>query len=181
MKLTIMHLFIFLWASLVNAANLDLSARKINLAGNISFPVKITRHEEFYFGIKISPSFGIFIKDNLEQRVQFSLNANYIFSKQERVVKTPVFWDISWATLYYFQTHSRFRPYVGGGLGVGFMDMNLYSINILLDMPIGVLIELNKNLALDIGIPLRIRVSPRAFFDSVELPIGVVGLRYFFD
>jgi hypothetical protein len=180
MKLTLIHLFIFLWASLINADSLNLAACKINFAGSISFPIKITRHDEFYFGVKISPSFGIFIKDSLEQRVQFSLNANYIFSKQERVIKTPVFWDISWATLYYFQTHSRFRPYIGGGVGVGFMDMNLHSINILFDMPVGVLIELNQSLALDIGIPLRIRASPRAFFDSVELPLGVIGLRYFF-
>lgn len=181
MKIIIVTLFFSVLAPFINATPMDLCAYKMSVTGNFSFPLKITRHDEVYLGLKIAPSYGIFIRDNLEQRVQFSVTANYIFSKQKSLIKTPVFWDVSWATIYYFQTHSRFRPYLGGGLGVGFMDINRYSINILLDVPVGILIELNTSLALDIGIPFRIRVSPRAFFDSVEIPIGVIGLRYFFN
>lgn len=174
----------FLWAFCIRATNaeeLDFRPYMMNLGGGLSFPMKWTRHDEFHLGLKIAPSYGIFIANNWEQRVQFSLTANYVFSNQKRITNTPIFWDISWASIYYFPTGHRVRPYLGGGLGVGFMDLNIYSINILLDLPLGILVQLSTDLALDVGIPLRVRVSPRAFFDSVEIPVGVIGLRYFFN
>ena len=69
----------------------DLRAYKMSLSGNFSFPIKLTRHDEFYLGLKIAPSYGIFVRDNLEQRVQVSVTGNYIFSQQERIVKTQFF------------------------------------------------------------------------------------------
>jgi hypothetical protein len=178
-KYLLLFLYLFINNTLLGN-NFGVYKFRQNISGNISFPMKINRHDEYSLTLKVSPYYGIFITNNIEQRIIFNLDIKYIFSKEERMVKTPLFWDLSWTSLYYFKSQSSWSPYVGGGLGLGFMDMNIYSINILLDIPVGIIFMLNNNFAIDIGIPIRIRISPRAFFDSVEIPVGVVGIRYFF-
>lgn len=163
-----------------SAEILALTPYKFNVSGYLSLPMKFNRHDEFHLGLRLAPAFGVFLANNFEQRVQLSVLANYVYSKQERIIKTPVFWDVSTASIYYFSIDENIRLYLGGGMGVGFMDANLYSINILLDVLVGCMVALGINFALDVGMPLRIRISPRSFFDAVELPIGVVGFRYIF-
>lgn len=179
MKLFLLLSSMFIHSHLA-AENLSLTPYRFNVSGQLSLPMKFTRHDEFHFGLKLAPAFGVFLAQNFEQRMQISILADYVFSKQERIIKVPVFWDISTASIYYFRINKNIRPYLGAGLGVGFMDANLYSINILVDILAGFMFALGTNFAIDVGIPLRIRISPRSFFDSIELPVGVIGFRYIF-
>jgi len=82
--------------------------------------------------------------------------------------------------IYYFSTPIGLYPYLGGGLSVGFMGFNIYSLNLIADFPLGILLRLNENFALDIGVPVRIRMSMRSLVDRVQVTPGVIGIRYFF-
>src|SRR5262245_36169210 len=94
-----LSLFVLVFVSLCAHANevegtLALEPYQFNVAGHIAMPMKLDRHDDFHLGLKIAPAFGVFVANNLEQRVQMSLLANYVYTKQERIIKTPIFWDL---------------------------------------------------------------------------------------
>lgn len=161
--------------------HLDLSRYRMNISGNLSLPMSYNRHHEFRLGLMFMPSYGIFLLDNFELRSSVSLRADYTFTQQKSEAPTPLFWDISSAAIYYFNTPWHVRPYVGAGLGVGLMNFNVLSIHALFDLPLGLLVELNENLGIDLGIPTRIRMSARSLADFISFPVGFIGLRYFFN
>jgi hypothetical protein len=159
---------------------LDLSRYRMNISGNLSLPMSYNRHQEFRLGLMLMPSYGIFLWDNLELRSSVSLRADYTFTPRRSEVPAPFFWDISSTVIYYFNTPWRMRPYVGAGLGVGLMNLNVLSIHVLLDIPVGLLVELNRDLAIDMGVPVRFRMSARSLVDFINFPVGFIGFRYFF-
>lgn len=178
-------IFLFLGLAAVAEQNieeksLNLDKGRMNIAGSLSFPIEVNRHKETKFNIAVAPQFGIFLINNLELRTTFNFAAHYEFLATSNIVRTPVFWDLGTQAIYYFTTPISLLPYIGGGLAVGFMDFNVYSLNVIADFSLGTLIRLSENFALDIGVPLRIRMSMRSLVDRVQVTPAVVGIRYFF-
>jgi hypothetical protein len=161
--------------------DLKLSNGRMNIAGNLSFPIETNRHEQSFLGLNIGPQFGIFLAKNFELRSYFNLSAHYEFSHQEHLTDTPIFWDVGTDAIYYFETPWLVRPYLGIGLGLGFMGFNIYSLNVIADIPLGILISLHEDFAIDIGVPTRIRMAMRSLVDRVQVTPGLIGIRYFFN
>ena len=118
MKQYCSRLIIFFFISLsLHAEALKLDKLSMSVGGRAAMPMSFNRHGEFELSADLAPRFGIFLIDNLELATEFSTQFSYIFSEQKRQAKTPVKWGISSEVIYYFNTPSIIRPYVGGGLG----------------------------------------------------------------
>jgi opacity protein-like surface antigen len=159
--------------------SLTLNKHTMNAGGRLAFPMSIDRDNEFKLQLNIAPFFGIFLIDNLELRQKFELETVVLPSPKNRV-RAPVLWGTSTVAIYYFDTSSRLFPYVGAGLGIKVMDWNLFSLNIAWEVPAGTLIELNENLALDIGLVIEGLMSLRSAAEKVSFTPAFFGFRYFF-
>ncbi|MCA9507806.1 MAG: hypothetical protein KC505_05220 [Myxococcales bacterium] len=155
-------------------------AHQINIGGNFSLPLEINRYNEFQLKLQTSPHLGYFINEAWELRATLNFKYQHTINQQESLSHSPLFWDLSSQVFYYFRLSENIRPFIGSGLGVGFMDLNIYSLHIIFDIPIGIMFQLNKNFAFDIGIPFRIRMSMRSLADKIQFPVAFLGMRYFF-
>jgi hypothetical protein len=167
-----------LWADTKETKSIT-SQGLFNIGGAFSFPIEHTRHGDLNLGINVSPQFGWFFASNWELRTSVNLKASYELRKSH-IINAPFFWDVSAVPIYFFRNHSNIRPYIGLGLGMGFMNWNIYSLNVIIDVPLGFLVVLSDNIALDLGIPTRIRGSMRSSLDRVEITPGLIGIRYYF-
>ena len=158
----------------------DLKKHRMNIGGRLSFPVEIDRFNHFYWIIDAGPYLGFFLADNLELRGNLDVNAKYELA-QPSIVKTPVFWNTSLQTIYYFNASKYWKPYIGVGIGVGLMDLNIYSLNGIIDIPIGILFSINNDFAFDVGMPIHVHMSMKSFREKVKMFPGAFSLRYFFN
>ena len=159
--------------------SLSLSKHTMNGGGRLAFPMSIDRENEFKLQLNIAPYFGIFLIDNLELRQKFELET-VVISSPRNIVSAPVLWGTSTVAIYYFNTSFRLYPYVGGGLGIKIMDWNLFSLNFAWEIPVGTLIELNENMALDVGLVIEGLMSLRSAAEKVSFTPAFFGFRYFF-
>lgn len=84
---------------------------------------------------------------------------------------------------YYFATGSQVRPYLGVGTGTGFSfgANNSTAWMWMAGGEVGLLVGLNKNVALDFGanVTFNFPLSPRGNV-GMDLQVGYVGVRAFF-
>jgi hypothetical protein len=174
----------FIFVSLVSLSvysqEINLEKLTMGVSGKIAFPMAFNKEEEFLLSLDVAPRFGIFVINNLELGIDFYTKADFVFSENIRLVPTPVKWGLTGEVVYYFDTPSRFTPYLGGGLGIRIMNANLLSLNLAWSTPVGTLISLGKNFAIDIGIGLKGLMSVRSIGERIELTPGFIGFRYFF-
>lgn len=159
---------------------LDLGQGRMNVGGSFSIPMYYDRHQDFGLRLKFSPYYGYFIKDNWELRSGFSIDYKKVLSKDPNYVMPPFFWSLYMDTIYYFPLNDYLHFYAGIGLGWEMMDLEMFSSQILIDLPVGLLIALDKNFSIDVGIPIKWHVSVRSAFEKIKFPLGYLGIRYVF-
>ena len=173
-------IFLCFFSLAVQAEGVKLPKMTMSIGGRAAMPMSFNRHGEFELAADIAPRFGIFLIDNLELATEFTTQFKYIFSAQERQVRTPVKWGLSSEVAYYFNTPSIITPYIGAGLGFRIMNWNLLSINLTWHVPIGMLIALEKNFAIELGLGIKGFMSFRSLAQKIEFSPGFIGFRYFF-
>jgi len=173
-------IFYFFIAFTLNAEAVKLEKMTMSIGGRAAMPMSINRHGEFELSADLAPRFGIFLLDNLELASEFYTQFKFVFSDQERRAATPIKWGLSSELIYYFNTPSIITPYVGGGLGFRIMNWNILAINLTWNVPVGMLIALEKNFAIELGLGVKGYMSFRSLAQKIEFTPGFIGFRYFF-
>ena len=60
------------------------------------------------------------------------------------------------------------------------MDWNILSINLTWNVPLGMLIALEKNFAIELGLGIKGFMSFRSLAQKLEITPSFIGFRYFF-
>ncbi len=170
-------------ADLRFAEPLLLSQGTLQLGGIISFGVRLPLDDESdnSFGYSVMPHVGIFVIDNLElalyvghygavgggdyygDNFQFGANVRWVF-------------DID--TIIY--------PYLGARFGMSFFGLVGEGVNTAISagVPAGILIGLNRHVAIDIGLSLNYNQTVSGPFKEspgqLYIPAGYLGIEAFF-
>lgn len=174
------YILILLYFFTCEAHALKLEKSTMNISGRASMPMSINRHDEFHLSLDLAPRFGIFLIDNLEFGTEIFTQINYIHNQQEKQVSTPIKWGVASEVVYYFDTPTIIKPYLGAGLGMRITDWNILTISLTYKIPLGMLIALEKNFALDVGLAFTGFSSFRSLGEKFEISPGFLGFRYFF-
>lgn len=187
MKITYIFAVLFVFMSMsANTTYLNLEQLKMNIGGSSSFNFYWDRFGNFDLDINLSPYYGIFLLKNFETYAKLNFQSNLIHSNPRDRAPSILSCGFLLGTKYYFNWKDLIGkewpiiPYVGFGFGPSMENWWLLSLKLNIEIPLGVLIPLEKNFALDFGIPLYWQISTRSLIEKFHIPVGYFGIKYFF-
>lgn len=171
----------FLKVQPLNAVTKDfnLNSGVHNIAGAFTLPITYDRYSNLKLDLNIEGSYGYFIRERLELRFSAYGNIEKTINNKPQFVSAPLYWGFKAEAIYFFKTRALIYPFIGIGLGMEAADWNLFSLSSTLNIPIGVLIPLSKNVAFDISMPFSVKTTVRSNTDTIRLKFGFVGFRYY--
>jgi hypothetical protein len=161
-------------------SNLVLAPFTMTAGGSVTMPLSFDQNDHFLARLVLEPEFGIFVVKGLELAVQLRYSTNIYTDVKDEPVGYPARIGGGIRARYFFDTGTRFFPFIGLGGGV---DKNIYIKELplfTLDVPIGVLIAINSNVAVHIGAPIRTYIGTGTAFHPVEVMVGYLGLQAYF-
>lgn len=152
---------------------LDLSKGHFVAGGSASGAVLWDKNGNVGTRFDVRPSFGYLPLDQFSLETSFKLLIDPVQGSETNL------WGFGLAAYYYFNVHTILSPYVGFGGEVEWMKKEFRGAA--LQFPIGLLIGLNKNVAINIGIPIRLSIPNYDYgLALIEFPFGYYGLKAFF-
>lgn len=181
---TAAFLLFFTPLSNANAAELDLSAGSISLSGSASVQIDIVQEDDSsgeQGTLNLLPEVGYFISDGFQFVLGLDTSINMFGSAgfSASIVSGYV------GFTQYFEGEKA-RPYIGAGVILG---AQIFSFDSGDDssfgfvgpyVTAGLLVPLNTNVALDVGIRGTMRHIPDLDRTTFEIPFGALGIRAFF-
>ena len=164
------------------AEGIDLSQWRMSAGGSALFQFVVDKNKNTRFDAEFSPEFGVYLIDGLEAFVRLRLSGPLAVNATRGYEAQPITYGASLGAQYFFDTGSVFYPYIGVSLGAD-AHGSLTNRSWTVEVPAGVMIAINNNLGLTIGVAVR---SETTFFDFaspsvVYLPFGIFGLKGFFN
>ncbi len=160
-----------------------LSQGTLQIGGTVMFGVTLPLNDESDsgFGYTVSPSVGIFVIDNLE----LSLYVGHYGA----VVGGDYFGDnfhFGTSVRWVFDIDTIIYPYLGARFGMSFYSFGRDSLSTAISagIPAGILVGLNRHVAIDIGLSFNYNQTVSGPFKKspgeLYIPAGYFGIEAFF-
>lgn len=154
----------------------------LQLGGSLSFGYErdLARDETGFF-YHLTPHFGVFLVDNLE--LKLNLSHHGYFSEDDAMADN---FGFGVGLRYVFETGTVIYPHVGASVGVSFYGVDPGSSGVAMSLaaPLGLLIGINRHVALDIGMAFTYQQNVGGPYaedkGAILVPFGYYGLEAFF-
>jgi hypothetical protein len=134
---------------------------------------------EFGGFLSVAPSFGFFVAKGLELQLGANFGVGFGDNSPDWI---PI--GFSFGVRYIFHFVPYIKPYVGGRLGMTFLlpDEGDKQMSFNLFVPLGILIQLNRHVALNVGINNQFNIDLKndEAPTVVSSPMGYMGVEAFF-
>jgi hypothetical protein len=127
--------------------------------------------------VNLSPSIGYFVSKGFELKA--GISTNLYFGSLESI---PNLFGFQFGVSYILDFGSAVSLYFGGSIGMNFLIPDSGSIqkSLALTLPVGILLHLNQNVAIDIGILGRYHYSLETGNDDWgDVLLPTIGIRAF--
>jgi len=161
-----------------SAEGLVLEHGTMALGGKIAFPFEVDYRGETKWKFEFEPTFDYFVSQN------FSLGGGVHFTTtpidSAATQKGPLVWGFHGGFKYYQRFTDSIVGFTGFGLNLTQNDMALVSVRWGFEVPIGLLVSLNENIALVFNVPVRVACRSTTFFNKLIINPGYFGVSAFF-
>jgi hypothetical protein len=159
-----------------------LSKGTMSAGGSFSFPIDWDPVRKTTFSINCAPQFGYFVTDGLELRLNAQLKTPLLDEGIALGTRSSRWlWGFGMGLQYIFDMPWPVLPFVGFDLGFEMAKLYLMTWRANIDIPFGILLPLNKSIALSFGINTRIALIARLqLFDRLRIEPGCLGIKVVF-
>jgi len=149
--------------------------------GSVSLPLHFDRNDNFMARLILEPEYGIFVANGLELTGQLRYSTSLYTNVTEGLDEEyPTTYGFAVRMRYFFDTGTRFFPFIGLGLGAEWKNRIAGTPKAAIEVPIGVLIALNSYVAVHLGAPIRTYIDAGTLLSPTEVLIGYAGLQAYF-
>lgn len=136
-------------------------------------PITIPKGSDTVVGLSLSPELNYFVGKS------FALGINPSVGRAS-LSGDSVPWQFSVAATakYYIDLGGALYPYLGVKAGLAW-ETKTEGVNFLLGAPLGILVPLNTQVALDVGAPLNFYFNKKGYAGAY-IPAGYLGIAAFF-
>jgi hypothetical protein len=156
----------------------------VAVGGSALLPFKIDEHQTISLDLDIRPHIGYFVYPNFSLSMNILLASNLYYKSSLPNARPDLFkWGVEFVATYYFDWGwQHWVPYAGLGIGYEIVQLQWRTEAVSFGLPIGFLLPITKNLAIDFGFPMKFKLAPfkANLVGPFEMPIGCLGIRGFF-
>lgn len=157
---------------------LDFAAHPFSTSGTASLPFSINRNAIVDLKLGLSPAFAYVPIDRWELQLAVGLDTTLV-SNDHGGRGPRVGWGFDFTTRYYFDTQTRFSPYLGAFTGFRVTNDWFESLDYSFGVQVGFLVALTRQVALDVGMPFKGTFSGK-IFQKAEIAPTYFGVRAYF-
>jgi hypothetical protein len=176
---TLVMTFLLATAVIAEPSPLVLNQYRWTVGGHFSAPITLERPSSWNWQLEAAPRAGFFVIKNLEIIGQVGIKTR-LYSTQSHLIGQGVIWSLGTGAIYYFDTPTIIHPYAGALAAYSMQNNILFSAQINVEVPLGIMLAVSQHCAIDVGMPVSWDISVRSAFTKFTVNPAYLGIRVFF-
>lgn len=157
------------------------SAGTMSAGGMVSFPIEWDPAHKTFFTLNLAPEFGIFLFDGFQLLLKPQLKTSFSSQWLALGAESRWRWGLGLGFEYLFEVHWPVVPFVGFNVNYEMAGANLSTARMGLEIPAGILLPLNENVALTFGLSAKVLlIAQLKILDKLRFEPGMLGVKVFF-